>query len=193
MRHVFRLLASFLTCVAVMPLDANHVQADDDVLWTQHPVHIDRSKQNYERLPAVQHEIDTRLWVNVPDRIKVLDSASFSFDSKTYRIGKVHPVAMKRTCKDVVAGRWGCGRMAAIFLGNLVRGKRLLCDVKPGDKETVLNHCQLGTRDLAAAIISSGFGRAEDSDALAKTEELARSKKAGLWRNADCSVDFDSC
>ena len=167
--------------------------ADDDNLWPQHPVRIDRSKQHYERLPPLQQAIDTRVWVMVPDRVKVLDSARFSIEGKPYRIAGVHAVELKRVCRDKEAGRWPCGRIAAIFLGNLVRGKRLLCDVATGEKETVLGRCQSGTRNVASEIVANGFGRADSDGPLATLEELARTNRSGLWRNPDCVADFDHC
>jgi endonuclease YncB( thermonuclease family) len=192
MGRLCRVLVSSLVCVQAFT-DASSAIAGEENLWPQHPVRIDRSKQHYERLPAAQQAIDTRVWINIPARIKVLDSARFSFEGKLYRIANVHPVALKRICRDREAGRWPCGRLAGIFLGNLVRGKRLLCDVVAGDKETVLGRCQSGLRNIAAEIVAKGFGRADGDDALTSTEELARSKQVGLWRNPDCVADFDHC
>lgn len=193
MNHVSRALVSILACVHLVVLSAGSASAEDDVLWPQHPVRIDRSKQHYERLPALEQNIDARVWLMVPDRIKVLDSAHFSFGGKTYRIAQVRPVGLGRICRDVEAGRWPCGRMAAILLGNLVRSRRLLCDVVASDKETILSRCQSGTKDVASEIVGNGFGRADSDGTLDSTEQLARTKRSGLWRNPDCLVDFDHC
>lgn len=192
MGRLARGVASLLIgCCSGLP-EAGLAQSDD-ALWTQKPVRIDRSKQHFERLPAVQHEIDTRSWIIVPDRIKVLDSTSFSFGGRTYRIGGVHAVPMKRLCRDKDAGRWACGRMATIFLGNLVRSKHLLCHAAPGRIETVLSDCQLGSRDPADEILAAGFGRADDTGKLQEAEQAAQAKQAGLWRNPACLADFDGC
>lgn len=193
MGRLNRVLVSSLVCLQALVSGAGPSCADDDNLWPRHPIRIDRSKQHYERLPALQPAIDTRVWIKVPDRIKVIDSVRFSFEGKLYRIANVHPVEMKRICRDSDAGRWPCGRMAAIFLGNLVRGKRLLCDVAAGEKETVLGRCQSGMRNLASEIVASGFGRADGDGALATIEELARTNRSGLWRNPACVTDFDHC
>lgn len=187
--RAFVLIAACFTLVA----GADRAAADDAVLWPQHPVRIDRSRQHYERLPPAQQAIDTRSWVMVPDRIQILDSGRFSFNGRSYRIAGVRPVDVKRICKDSDVGRWSCGRMAGIFLGNLVRGKRLLCDVAAGDRETVLSRCQSSTKDVAAEIVANGYGRADTDGPLASMEQLARIKRAGLWRNSDCVVDFDHC
>lgn len=167
--------------------------AEDDVLWPQQPMKVDRSRQNYQRLPALQQAVDTRMWLDVPDRIKVIDSARFSIGDKIYRIGSIHPVAIARICRDPQAGRWSCGRLGGILLGNLVRSTRLLCDITPSGAETVLQRCQSRSRDIAKEILAAGFGRADGDSTLASIEALARSNKAGLWRNPACLADFDHC
>eukprot|EP01035_Chromulina_nebulosa_P045684 gene45684-61867_t len=90
-------LLAVATLVLVLP-QARPSRAGDEVLWPQQPVHIDRSRQHFERLPASQAPIDTRVWITVPDRIKILDSASFSIRDQVYRFAGIHPVALKRLC-----------------------------------------------------------------------------------------------
>jgi endonuclease YncB( thermonuclease family) len=190
-KHVFRLS---ILAAASAPLLLQHSIAfgADDILWPQQPIKIDRSKQTYERLPALQKEIDKRTWFVVPQRINVIDSARFTIVGKSFRIDLIHPVDGKRICHDIDGSRWTCGRMAVILLGNLVRGKKLLCNAIPGEKETVLRNCQSGVKDVASEIIASGLGKT-DAEGLQSTQQLARKKRAGLWRNPDCTVDFDHC
>lgn len=190
---IARLLVSVLVAMHIAWLDARPCTADDDILWSQHPIRVDRSKQTYERLPPLQREIDNRTWVTVPARITVQDSTGFSFEGKAYRIAGIHPIGPKRICKDIDGNRWSCGRAAAVLLGNLVRGKRLLCEVVPGEKFTTLRRCQSGRRDIAAEIVSNGFGRSKDDDTMITIEQLARRNHSGIWRNPACIADFDRC
>jgi hypothetical protein len=167
-----------LTCVLfVSGLPAAYGQDADDQIWTTKPTRIDRARQHFERLPAVVTAHDARRWLVVPERIKVLDSATFSFGDGVYAIANIRPVRPKRLCQSVEGGRWACGRMASIFLGNLVRGKRLLCDLAQTGDRVALSHCVIGSRDVAAAI------EADAQKAAAK----------GLWRNPKCVADFDNC
>jgi endonuclease YncB( thermonuclease family) len=166
----------------------------DDPIWTTQPTRIDRTKQHYERLPAKVVPRDSRIWVVVPQRIKVLDSRSFAVGDIVYEIGNVRAVKNKRLCQAIEGGRWACGRMASIFLGNLVRGKRLLCNVAQGTKKMTLSHCVIGQRDVAAAIISQGYGMAEGDEALLSLQADAQKLAAkGLWRNPKCTTSFDNC
>jgi endonuclease YncB( thermonuclease family) len=169
-------------------------QEQDDAIWTTQPTHIDRSKQTYERLPPKVVARETRVWVVVPARIKVLDSRSFGVGDTVYELAHVRPVKSKRLCQAIEGGRWACGRMASIFLGNLVRGKRLLCDVAQSGRTMRLSHCVIGSRDVASAVIEQGYGKAEGDDALlARQAEAQKLAAKGLWRNPACAADFDNC
>lgn len=171
-----------------------NAEQGEDAIWTSQPTHVDRSKQTYERLPARAVARDSRVWIVVPQRIKVLDSRSFSAGDRLYEFANLRPVRAKRICQAVEGGRWACGRMAAIFLGNLVRGKRLLCDVEQGAKTLKLSHCVIGTRDVAAAIVTQGYGMAVSDEALLSVQSSAQKLAAkGLWRNPKCTDDFDGC
>jgi endonuclease YncB( thermonuclease family) len=180
-------------CALLAMIDPTTMRAEDAAVWTQKPVHIDRAKQHFERLPPLPQQIDDRTWLVVPFRIQIIDSVRFAIGDKTYRIGHVRPVARARMCRDREAGRWSCGRMGAILLGNLVSGKRLLCHAATIGTETVLNQCQSTTRDIASQIVASGFGAAEDDAALKGAEQSARAGRLGVWRNPDCNGDFDRC
>lgn len=181
-----------IACFASLFL-ASFGAAEEDVLWPQNPIHIDRSKQHYERLPAVKVAIDRRTWLRIPPRIRLLDSAHFMAEGTIYHIADIHPVLSKRTCKRMEGGRWTCGRMGVILLSNLVFGKRLLCDVVPGEKETVLNNCLSGRKNIAREILTRGFGRVDENSPLMPFQVEAQKAAAGLWRNPDCRLDFDRC
>jgi len=191
--RVIRILPTAALAVTMLSCAIVTANAGDDVPWTEHPVKVDKSKQTYERLPANQQPIDTRIWLSVPDRVRLIDGASFSIAGKVYRIGGVHPVALARMCRDAEAGRWSCGRLAGILLGNLIRSTRLLCEAVPSPSETVLKRCQSGTKDVAREIVATGFGRADGDGTLTSVEALARANKVGLWRNPACLADFDHC
>jgi hypothetical protein len=145
-------------------------KADEVVPWTQYPVRIDRTKQNFERLPPLPQQIDSRTWLPVPFQIQVIDSVRFAFGNRTYRIARVRPVARARMCRDREAGQWSCGQMGAVLLGNLVRGKRLLCYATTVGQETMPDQCQSTNRDIASQIVASGFGAA-GGDALLEGAE----------------------
>lgn len=169
-------------------------QDDDTPIWTTKPTHIDRANQHYERLPAQVAERDRRTWILVPQRIKVLDSISFSFGEGTYVVAGIRPVRPGRICQAVEGGRWPCGRMASIFLGNMVRGKRLLCELSQSGTRIMMRNCAIGTHDLASAIITQGYGKAEGDAVLGTIQaEAIKAAAQGLWRNPLCTTDFDHC
>jgi endonuclease YncB( thermonuclease family) len=190
-KHYPGLLPILLLCCIAAPALG---QQGDDAIWTTQPTHIDRSKQSYERLPSKVVARDLRTWIVVPERIKVLDSRSFSVGDAVYELAHIRPIKAKRLCQAAEGGRWACGRMASVFLGNLVRNKRLLCDVAQSGKTVALSHCVIGSRDVASAIIDQGYGKAEGDQALLAAQAEAQKLAAkGLWRNPACIADFDRC
>jgi endonuclease YncB( thermonuclease family) len=187
---VTRIVVAFLLVAA--SITTGH--GEDAPLWTEQPTRIDRSKQHFERLPAVKIARDSRLWLVVPSRITVLDSASFIIGEQQYQIANIRPVKPQRLCQAIEGGRWPCGRMASIFLGNLVRNKRLLCDISQAGKKLVLSNCVIGVRDVAVAIVANGYGLAEaDKALLAAQTDAQKAHSKGLWRNPLCTTDFDNC
>jgi len=169
-------------------------RGEDAPLWTQHPTRIDRSKQPYERLPARPVAKDSRVWLLVPPRIKVLDSATFAIGEQQYQLANIRPVKPGRLCQAIEGGRWACGRIASIFLGNLVRNKRLLCDIGQAGKKLILSNCTVGARDLATDIVTNGYGMAEaDKVLLAAQTDAQKARRKGLWRNPLCDTNFDTC
>jgi endonuclease YncB( thermonuclease family) len=185
-----RIVVAFLLVAA--SITTGH--GEDAPLWTEQPMRIDRSKQRFERLPAVKIARDSRLWLVVPSRITVLDSASFIIGEQQYQIANIRPVKPQRLCQAIEGGRWPCGRMASIFLGNLVRNKRLLCDISQAGKKLVLSNCVIGVRDVAVAIVANGYGLAEaDKALLAAQTDAQKAHSKGLWRNPLCTTDFDNC
>lgn len=162
-------------------------------LWTDRPVKVDPAGQNYERLPALVVKEERPTGVSVPHRIRMVDSASFSFEGLTYRMAGVQPIAIRRICHGSNGHRWTCGRMAALFLGNLVRGKRLHCNVLDQVKDTTVADCNVGTRNLAEEIVKMGYGRALGNEALITVESDAIRQKKGLWENPACLSSFETC
>ena len=79
-------------------------------LWTTQPTRIDPSRQHFERIPAKKVVRDSRNWLVVPQRIRVIDSTSFTAGETTYRLANIRPVKSKRLCQAIEGGRWACGR-----------------------------------------------------------------------------------
>lgn len=172
---------------------AGSISAEEELLWTQKPVRIDRSRQTYERLPARPVEIDQRVWLKVAPMITVHDAGSFTFGGRLYRIEAVTPVARQRVCRAGDGSRWSCGRMAAIFLGNLVRNKRMLCDaIISRPKVNLLRGCRIGNRDIAHEIVANGHGYS-GAPALAESLRATQLRKAGIWKNPACLDSFHRC
>jgi endonuclease YncB( thermonuclease family) len=169
------------------------LHAEELVPWTEKPVHVDRSKQNFERLPPLQPPSDPRQWIVVPARIDVIDGVTFAFSNKTYRLAGLKSVERKRMCKMAEGGRWACGRMAAIFLGNLVRGKRLLCEITERPDAVVLANCQVPGKVISEAVLKAGYAWSLADNGGSPAEAFAKDNGVGFWRNPACKDRPDAC
>lgn len=169
------------------------LRAEEQVPWTEKPVHIDRSKQTFERLPPREMQTDPRQWLVVPARIEVIDGVSFAFSNKTYRLAGLKSIDRKHMCKMIEGGRWACGRMAAIFLGNLVRGKRLLCEINEGPEIVMLDNCQVPGKVISEAVLKAGYAWSSTDDGGSPAEAFAKANGVGLWRNPACMDRPDAC
>lgn len=183
----------------VVPTGASFGQsplADDstnDPVWTQKPVRVDRKKQNYQRLPAKIMIVERQTVIDVPRRVVVVDSASFAFDGIRYQIANIKPIALKRICRGGDGHRWTCGRQGALFLGKLVRGKRMFCEITAAAGPAKVIGCTVGIHDLAGEIVTNGYGQASGDAALIDLQAKAIAKKSGIWDNPACVSNFEAC
>lgn len=116
-------------------------------LWTAKPVRIDRSRQNYERLPA---PIDPWPLKFRGDRsVRIIDSATFERQGQRYRLAGAPVVARAEVCKDDQGRRTACGLKAFKALDNALRGKFVECRVDAGDEAVSTTRCRVNGQDLA--------------------------------------------
>lgn len=192
-----RIIMATLICLASAstPLPGAEPLTDTggDVLWTDRPVKVDRGKQTFERLPSLV-VIDThKAGLDVPQFFKMIDSATFAFANQAYRIRNILPIRSGRICKASDGHRWACGRMSMVFLGRMIRGRRLYCDTPTPEGNLLLIDCKIGNRNIAEEIIARGFGHATGNETLIEIERKAIAAKAGIWENEACAENFRGC
>ena len=118
-------------------------------------------------------------------------SAQTVLDGDTIRYNglKVHLWGVDAPEKgQVCADGWPAGRMAEVYLAELVKGGRLSCDLKnTPTQETVFAVCKVDGQDLGAALASQGLAWAylAQSDAYAVPESNAMIAVLGVHAH-DC-------
>ncbi|MGE0022675.1 MAG: thermonuclease family protein [Hyphomicrobium sp.] len=91
------------------------------------------------------------------------------------------------------SGAWRCGTAAREALANLVRGRRITCDILSDDGERKEARCYVGGRDVAEAMVRNGHVFAEGGflSRYASVEGEAEAEKLGLWAGeADRPQDY---
>lgn len=167
-------------------------QATDEPIWTTKPVRIDRSKQDYERLPSRNQEQlkveQERFLLRLPQQISMKDSGTFLARGKKYVLTGIVPIPLEKVCASQVGSHWRCGRSAAMFSGKLLRGQLLQCAkaTREGDV-TSLTGCKIGGRGVEVEIVANGQGFAIKADLLLQqTMGAARANRTGVWRDKAC-------
>ncbi|MCO6187239.1 thermonuclease family protein [Rhizobium sp. L1K21] len=169
--------------------------------WTTKPVRIDRSKQNYERLPppdstAEKREAEERLFVKrLPQQITMEDSATFRAGGKSYILAGIKPVPADRICASDTGSRWPCGRAATLFAGRLLSRQLLRCALAVQEGEGIrLSDCEIGQKNVQAEIVANGHAFASPaSKDLNAAMEKARQTRKGVWRDKACFKQGGNC
>lgn len=88
-----------------------------------------------------------------------------------------------QSCARKSGGTWKCGAAAKEALAELVRGRRITCDIV-GDKETAKRaRCYVGGNDVAEELVRAGKVFADGGfwGSYAGVESDAETQKVGLW------------
>lgn len=166
----------------------------EDPVWTSKPVRVEPSRRNFERLPTLMLGVEGGESISFPLRIDMHDSTSFTANGVNYQIKDLIPVAANRLCQTQAGARWSCGKQASIFVGNLFRGKVLVCKVEPRPDHMALSGCRDLRMEISKEIVAQGFAFPDSGNVdLQTTAVSARRRRAGVWNDADCLNALHSC
>lgn len=196
-----KLLQGLSICLLLTAALAPSVAKPDDSPWTTRPVRIDRSKQDYERLPPAaaatqkREEEERRFVMRLPQQITMQDSATFRAGGKTFILAGIDPVPGDKICTSETGSRWPCGRRAAVFSGKLLSRQLLRCALAVRTPDDIrLTDCSVGQKNVQAEILANGqaFASSESAE-LADVMEKARQARKGVWRDKACFKQDGNC
>ena len=111
------------------------------------------------------------------------DGDSLMVGAREVRLFGIDAPEFDQSCKRNGVN-WSCGAEAADRLARLVTGREVRCKTTNTDEyDRAVSRCTVGTTDINAAMVESGFAlayRRYSSDYVA-AEERAKSAKRGLW------------
>lgn len=155
----------------------------DDPIWTDKPVRIDRSKQDYERV-AVERRA-TPLGIRISSRVTVFDSTSFRENGRIHVLTAAVPVNPRRLCRSADGRIAACGQQARIHLRRLIANRTLQCTEDFRTGEVSFLSCDVGGRDLARSLVASGAAWTATPQLAAAQAEAMR-QGLGIWIDAEC-------
>ena len=111
----------------------------------------------------------------------VTSSASFETMGYVISIADVEAVPLGKTC-DYEGVTWSCGGRAMLAFRYWLRGRALVCAVKPAaDRVAAAVPCRLGKQDVGAWLVANGWALARPGGAYEKAESVARSARMGIF------------
>ena len=131
--------------------------------------------------------------VNIPSSIQslALSNQSQVIDGNSIKDSNIHIILygidaleLHQECKDSHGKNWQCGRMAKQRLQNLLRDKKVRCDVKSIDLyKRKLATCYIGKKDINQCMVKDGYALAyiKYSNKYELDEEYAINNNKGIW------------
>jgi endonuclease YncB( thermonuclease family) len=127
--------------------------------------------------------------VAAPGVVRVLDGETLRLDGRLVRLSGVAAPERGQPCQPAAGGpAFDCGVAAADALAGMLAGRPVECRITGRDRMgRDLGTCQVGGRELNAALISAGWATAGTGApaALATLADDARQSGRGLWAAAD--------
>jgi endonuclease YncB( thermonuclease family) len=118
--------------------------------------------------------------------LRLSDGDSFSLGGERYRLQGIDAPELHQECKDAAGRAWPCGVRARTELRRIIADDPVRCRTISTDRYgRNIAVCQAGGRDLAEAMVRSGFATVIDRRGAANpyrgAQEQARVAKRGLW------------
>lgn len=165
-----------------------------DTIWTNKPVRVDPSQQDFQRLPNLVLGLEGGESISFPTRIDMRDSARFAAAGVEYALAGLKGIAPGRLCTSETGARWPCGTQASVFVSNLFRGRTLVCKVERSVTLVMLSGCRTTQMRIPFEIVAQGFAFPAGGDGdLEAAVSRAKAQRAGVWKDAVCAGAAHSC
>lgn len=184
----------FAAIFAISAVSASHAgESDDEMIWTDRPVRIDRSSQNYERVAPRETVLPMPYTLRMGTRPDVPDGGSFRLNGTLYILRNIVTPPLEAICEGEGGRRWTCGRHAAYQLRSLLFRRTLKCALLPLARDVKLAQCRSSVADPELTLINKGLAVALSGVELASQQEQAKRQRIGIWDNVDCRMDDRAC
>ena len=116
-------------------------------------------------------------------KAKIIDGDTIHIDNNKIRLHAIDAPETKQRCtKD--GKKWSCGLESTRFLRELIGNNRIKCDTNGQDRyNRYIGVCYINNIDINSEMVVHGWAIAYKYYSLdyVKEEEIAKSKKVGIW------------
>lgn len=120
------------------------------------------------------------------DPVQLADGDSFALGHQRYRLYGIDAPELHQECKDAGGRAWPCGARARSELRRIIGTHPVECRTVSTDRfGRIVATCEAGGRDLAEAMVRSGFAtiivRHGFSNPYESAQAEARADRRGIW------------
>lgn len=115
---------------------------------------------------------------------RVIDGDTIVIHGQHIRLNGIDAPETAQRC-GTLGHEWACGQDASVALSNWLANRTVSCSPKGKDRyQRTIAQCFNGSDDIQAWLVENGWALAyrKYSDEYVSAEQLAKSKKIGLWQ-----------
>lgn len=122
--------------------------------------------------------------ITLSNKFIVIDGDTIRDGKLRIRLYGLDAPELDQECKDAEGKNWKCGEVAKKKLQNLVKGRKVRCDIKSTDLyKRKVAICHAGERDINQYMVEEGYAVAylKYSHKYELDEEYAMNNNKGIW------------
>ena len=122
--------------------------------------------------------------ITLSNKFAITDGDTIRDGNLKIRLYGIDSPELAQECKDAKGKNWKCGEIAKNMLHNLVKGKKVRCDIKSTDLyKRKVAICYIGKKDINQYIVEEGYAVAYSkySNKYELDEEHAINNNKGIW------------
>lgn len=122
---------------------------------------------------------------DIKGRARAVTGDTLRINGRLVDLAGIEAPEISQVCRDRRKRAWRCGQSARNALRRVVGRRRVVCtDVVQADGGRLKATCQVGSKDVAAAVVGRGYAFAQGTiyKTYADAEAGARDAKRGIWQ-----------
>lgn len=122
---------------------------------------------------------------DIKGRARAITGDTLRIDGRLVDLAGIEAPEISQVCRDRRKRAWRCGQSARKALRRVVGRRQVVCtDVVAADGGRLKATCQVGKKDVAAAVVARGYAFAQGTifKTYAEAEAEAQDAKRGIWQ-----------